>query len=655
MANQRKGGFFKNLNIGSKLIIGFGILVLETMVVIGFSYMGGFWATSKIIRTEELHLPTAIASIRARKDLLRILVDVRGYLVLGDKKFLKEYTEHLEEFEENMVELESLSKNFNRKNEERFRNLKKTFEEWTPRPDHMFELRDDQFEREPAYRLTMTDASRAAGHVLIDINTMIEIQGDREPTADNMELLEDMAKFQGGFISMFSGLRGYVTTRNRIYRQEYEVNLVISDNYWQRLMQKQKRLNPTQLTKLTQIMRNRENFSLLPGEIFNLLESDRWREDLYLFKTEIVPRTDMMQSYLKEMAKDHLDLLISELEQGRRELETTNWRTLFSGVLAFILGLGLALFFRGIIAGPVGRLTVVAEKIRAGDPNARAHVESGDEIGVLAEAFNNMTDKLNQTLRQVRKEKKRADDLLEVVIPMGVSLASEKNFKRLLENTLLKAKTFCNAEAGTLYLRPENRDHLEFVIVRNDARDVSLGGIAGKEITLPPLPLYDEKTGEPEDHLMSVHSALTGETVNIEEIDESKRFTYIGIKIDEIDPPYKASSYLTIPLKSSRDEVIGVLQLLNARDSETGDYIPFDPSLQRMMESFSSLAAAALENYIREQTLKREIKKLRIKIDQTKRRKLVEEITDSDSFRDLQAKAEEMRRRRKRKRKKKPR
>jgi hypothetical protein len=73
--------------------------------------------------------------------------------------------------------------------------------------------------------------------------------------------------------------------------------------------------------------------------------------------------------------------------------------------------------------------------------------------------------------------------------------------------------------------------------------------------------------------------------------------------------------------------------------------IPFDPNLQQMMESFSSLAVAALEAYGREQTLREEIQQLRIEIDVAKREKQVSEIVSSDFFADLQAKAREMRRR----------
>ena len=74
----------------------------------------------------------------------------------------------------------------------------------------------------------------------------------------------------------------------------------------------------------------------------------------------------------------------------------------------------------------------------------------------------------------------------------------------------------------------------------------------------------------------------------------------------------------------------------------------FDENLQQMMESFSSLAAAALEAYIREQALRQEIKQLRIEIDEAKLQQQVSETVETDFFQELQKKASAIRRRRKR-------
>ena len=45
--------------------------------------------------------------------------------------------------------------------------LEAAYKLWEPQPTQLFELRDDQFEREPAYKLLTTDGSESAGDVLI--------------------------------------------------------------------------------------------------------------------------------------------------------------------------------------------------------------------------------------------------------------------------------------------------------------------------------------------------------------------------------------------------------------------------------------------------------------------------------------------------------
>jgi GAF domain-containing protein len=208
----------------------------------------------------------------------------------------------------------------------------------------------------------------------------------------------------------------------------------------------------------------------------------------------------------------------------------------------------------------------------------------------------------------------------------------------------VEAKTFCHADAGSLYLRTED-EKLQFVIVRNDSQAIALGGTTGQPVTFPPLRLYDEH-GRANQQNVAAHTVHTGQAINIPDVYSAKEFDFSGPRQFDEQTGYRTQSMLTIPLKNSLGDVKGVLQLLNAQDPETGQIIPFDPNLQQMMESFSSLAVAALEAYIREQALRQEIQQLRIEIDEAKLQKTVSETVDSDFFQDLQARAADIRRRR---------
>jgi RsiW-degrading membrane proteinase PrsW (M82 family) len=253
-----------------------------------------------------------------------------------------------------------------------------------------------------------------------------------------------------------------------------------------------------------------------------------------------------------------------------------------------------------------------------------------------------ITGQLRTILIQLGIQKKRADGLLEIVIPIGVNLASEKNFQKLLESMLVEAKNFCNADAGTLYLKKNSV--LEFAVVRNDSLKIAMGGTSGNEVTLPPVKLYDEE-GNPNKNNIAAYAALTGEIINIEDAYEDRKFDFSGTREFDKQTGYVSASFLTIPLKDSEDKVQGVLQLLNALDTSKKTIIPFDQNLQQLMASFSALASAALEGYIQEQKLRREIQQLKIEIDHVKRDKQVAEITDSSYFRELKEKAQSMRER----------
>jgi pimeloyl-ACP methyl ester carboxylesterase/CheY-like chemotaxis protein len=245
-------------------------------------------------------------------------------------------------------------------------------------------------------------------------------------------------------------------------------------------------------------------------------------------------------------------------------------------------------------------------------------------------------------LRQIKQAKKRADDLLHVVIPIGVALTAERDFNRLLERILLEAMTLCGADGGTLYLRTSD-GRLKFEIIRNTSLKIAMGGTSGNPIPFAPLRLYNETTGEPNHHYVVTHAALTGASINIPDAYNAEGFDFDGTKSFDRQTGYRTTSLLNVTLKNNHNQVIGVLQLLNAQDSLTGAVIPFDQGQQQMIESLSSLAAAALEGYEREQRLRQQIEELRIEIDEVKKSRQVAEITETDYFQQLQEKARELR------------
>ncbi len=219
-----------------------------------------------------------------------------------------------------------------------------------------------------------------------------------------------------------------------------------------------------------------------------------------------------------------------------------------------------------------------------------------------------------QHLARTDKEKRQADEMYNLVVPAGVALSAEKDFARLLERVLLEAKRFCNADGGTLYLQNES-DQLAFMMFHNDSMDIRQGGAGGQPIRFPPLALHDPATGAPNYDNIATFSALTGQPLNIPDAYNAVDFDFSGARrFDEIHG-YRSTSFLTLPLRNAHGRNLGVLQLINAQDRETGQVVPFAHHSQKLMESFALLAAVAIESYDRTQGMRQELENLRVELE----------------------------------------
>ncbi len=252
------------------------------------------------------------------------------------------------------------------------------------------------------------------------------------------------------------------------------------------------------------------------------------------------------------------------------------------------------------------------------------------EIGQLARMLDDMARGVSFRDNQLR--------LLRKVIPIGVALSAEKDFNRLLETLVVEAQSVTNADAGSLYLLEDNV--LKFVILRNTSLDMSMGGTTGNLMAFKPVRLYNDDGSENRSNVAS-HAALTHQRINIADAYTADGFDFSGTKSFDANTKYRSKSFLTIPLENKDEKVIGVLQLINAKDPETGEIIPF--SDDDVLEALVLLATAALDGYIREASLRQEIAKLKIAIDETRRAHQVEEITDTQYFKDLKDRASQLR------------
>jgi HD-GYP domain-containing protein (c-di-GMP phosphodiesterase class II) len=183
---------------------------------------------------------------------------------------------------------------------------------------------------------------------------------------------------------------------------------------------------------------------------------------------------------------------------------------------------------------------------------------------------------------------------IEKLTEIGISLSAEHNTERLLESILLEAKRLTHADGGTLYSVQEDGT-VRMEIMHTDSLNFAMGGTTGKAIPFAPIPLYDA-AGQPNHHMVVTHAVLHDRTINIPDAYDADGFDFSGTKSFDASTGYRSTSFLTVPMKDHEGVIIGVLQLLNAQDEESGAIIPFGEAAQKLAESLASQAAIALTN-----------------------------------------------------------
>ncbi|MBF0328742.1 MAG: HD domain-containing protein [Nitrospirae bacterium] len=176
-------------------------------------------------------------------------------------------------------------------------------------------------------------------------------------------------------------------------------------------------------------------------------------------------------------------------------------------------------------------------------------------------------------------------DKLKRIINIGIELAGVKDIDVLLERILSEAREFANADAGSIYIKYEDR--LKFKYTQNDTLQSKLP--KGKKL------IYSTFTVPINNASISGHVAHTGEITNLPDVYSLGNVYPFSFNrsFDEMTG-YRTKSVLTIPLKTNRGDITGVLQLINCTDA-SGNVIPFPKNEEPLIVHFANLAAMAIE------------------------------------------------------------
>jgi HD-GYP domain-containing protein (c-di-GMP phosphodiesterase class II) len=179
----------------------------------------------------------------------------------------------------------------------------------------------------------------------------------------------------------------------------------------------------------------------------------------------------------------------------------------------------------------------------------------------------------------------------EHLLNISIEISKESNIDILMEKILFAAIEVSSADAGSIYLVTKNHE-LEFRTIYNKSMGLHLGGSSDTAITFPGIPLCID--GKPNCSAIVAHAANSGEVINISDVYSALPYDFSAARKMDSTTGYRTKSMLTFPLKDHTNDIIGVIQLINAIEGEK--IVTFSEQVEKQILSFASLGAIALTN-----------------------------------------------------------
>ena len=264
-------------------------------------------------------------------------------------------------------------------------------------------------------------------------------------------------------------------------------------------------------------------------------------------------------------------------------VDQARWDVLLVSGAILLLLLPLSLFGSRNVVNALVQLARNSESIKLLDFTSDPVKPKSSlyEINTLSDAQVVM----HHSIKERTADLKLAREKLARLVENGLLLSREHDRHKLLRHILFGSRDIAQCAACTLFLKTE-RNTLSFAMRTSDDK-------------LPPfeVQLYHPDTGEPMIGYVSSYVALKNELIVIDDVYTETRFDLSGTKEFSDKTGFRTVSMLTVPLSPRSDEVIGVLQLMNALDPETGAVIPFPTELISYVEALAAQSAVALENH----------------------------------------------------------
>jgi two-component sensor histidine kinase/HAMP domain-containing protein len=179
---------------------------------------------------------------------------------------------------------------------------------------------------------------------------------------------------------------------------------------------------------------NLDGFWSKPGSLVNgeIINSTLLNEQVYHLSKNFI-YTGIEWGWI------HVGLSTESYNKANSEMIT---RAIFLALATILLSFLATFLFTKKLTKPISDLSIMAKRIESGDLSARVNIRSKDELGMLSDSFNKMTDAVSKSRDELEnKVQERTTELAKTNIQLTSEIEERKKTEVILNQYTIKLET----------------------------------------------------------------------------------------------------------------------------------------------------------------------------------------------------------------------
>jgi len=389
---------FKDMTIGKKVGLGFGVIVFILMGVILLVIQQV--KTMEIVtkRVVELRTPTAHASLMMLNGINHSLASLRGWILLGDPKFKKERSIAWEDqINPSLTLMHDLAPKWvDLENKTRLKLIEAEINIFKAAQKKIEDIAKSS-ENSPAQKILFSQAEPLEKFIVDTLSNMIHLGMKDNNSVKNKRLIELLANIETTISLSLERADEFLLSGEEEFKKESLENWRKNSDYMQELKKSLKSFNKEQLKNIEFLQTKVNEFGPLLKEIIRIRSGEKWNLANYYLKTEAAPVAFRIKGILKDLTSGQEKLLendVKEISQKTHYLIVLLVALFFSAVL--ISGVLAANIARSI-SEPILEVCHIADELAHGNiAGKRLPVNGQGEMGSLSQSFNRLLDRLQK-------------------------------------------------------------------------------------------------------------------------------------------------------------------------------------------------------------------------------------------------------------------